>query len=112
MIIAVANQKGGCGKTTTAVNLAASFAALGRRTLLIDFDPQAHAGYSLGVRSEEAEASMYNVLTDRPDRKKFMESVIHPVSENLDLAPSHVLLSTIEQEFAEKEEAVVKLRST
>ncbi len=111
MIIAISNQKGGCGKTTTAVNLAASFAALGRRSLIIDLDPQAHAGYALGFRGEAQDASMYNVLTERTDRKKFLESVILPIDQNLDLAPSHVLLSTIEQEFADKEQAVGKLRN-
>ena len=69
MIIAVSNQKGGCGKTTTAVNLASSFATAGKRTLLVDLDPQAHASFAMGFRGEAPEFTIYNVLTDRPDRK-------------------------------------------
>ncbi len=109
-VIAVSNQKGGCGKTTTAINLAASLASLGKRTLLIDLDPQAHATFGLGVRGEKTALSIYNVLTGQPDRKKsFLENVILPVGERFDLVPSHILLSTIEQEFTNKEESVSKL---
>jgi chromosome partitioning protein len=109
-VIAVSNQKGGCGKTTTAINLAASFASFGKKTLLVDLDPQAHATYGLGIRDEKLEASMYNVLTDEPERRKeFIEDVVIPIDEGLDCAPSHILLSTIEQEFTSKEESVSKL---
>ena len=109
-ILCVSNQKGGCGKTTTAINLAASLAALGKRTLLIDLDPQAHATFGLGVRSDPADRSMYNVLTEQNEKKRrFLEDIILPVQEHLDLAPSHILLSTIEQEFTNKDESVSKL---
>lgn len=109
--IAISNQKGGCGKTTSAINLAASLAALGKRTLLIDLDPQAHATFGLGLRGEEgSKASMYNILTDRSEKKmNFLENVLVPVSEMFDLAPSHLLLSTIEQELSDKDESVSKL---
>ncbi len=109
-VIAVSNQKGGCGKTTTAVNLAASLASLGKKTLLIDLDPQAHATYGLGVRSDRSSGSMYNVLTETSEKKKkFIEDILVPVDECLDLAPSHILLSTIEQEFTNKDESVSRL---
>ncbi len=109
-VIAISNQKGGCGKTTTAINLAASLASLGKRTLLIDLDPQAHASYGLGVRCEKIDGSMYNVLTDQSEKKKkFIEDILIPIDEGLDLAPSHILLSTIEQEFTNKDESVSRL---
>ncbi len=110
MIIAVTNQKGGCAKTTTAINLAASLAAQGRRTLLIDLDPQTHASIGLGLKPDYLTASIYNVLSDRSDQKQFIENIIQPYSENFDVAPGHVLLSTIEQEFVEKDQAVGKLK--
>lgn len=109
-VLCVSNQKGGCGKTTTAINLAASLASLGKKSLVIDLDPQAHATFGLGVRQERGDASMYNVLTEQSDKKRrFLEDVILPIDERLDLAPSHILLSTIEQEFTNKDESVSKL---
>lgn len=109
-VIAVSNQKGGCGKTTTAINLAASFAHRGKRTLLVDLDPQSHATFGLGVRGDRGDLSVYNVLTEEPQRrKKFLEDILIPVREGLDLAPSHILLSTIEQEFTNKDESVSRL---
>ncbi len=109
-VIALSNQKGGCGKTTSAINIAASLASLGKKTLLIDLDPQAHATFGLGVRSEKLENSIYNVLTEQPDKmKNFIENILVPIDDYFDLAPSHILLSTIEQEFTNKDESVSKL---
>ncbi len=109
-IIAISNQKGGCGKTTTAINLAASLASLGKKTLLIDLDPQAHATFGVGLRGDRVTTSIYNVLTEQSEKKKnYLEDILVPLSENLDLAPSHILLSTIEQEFTNKDESVSRL---
>jgi chromosome partitioning protein len=96
-ILTIANQKGGVGKTTTAVNLAASLAASERRTLLIDVDPQGNAGSALGVRRDDSEKSIYEVLLDgiplaeavRKTELKFLDLVPasrHLVGAELELA--------------------------
>lgn len=96
-IISVTNQKGGCGKTTTAVNLSASLALNGRRVLLIDLDPQAHATLGLEIAND---VSIYNVLSKLTDKKVSLEDIIQNINQNFDLAPSNIILSTLEQELA------------
>jgi len=95
--IAIANQKGGCGKTTTAVNLAASLAINDRKVLLIDLDPQAHATLGLNIKNE---TSIYDVLSKLTTKKATLEEIIKNVNPNLDIAPSSIVLSTLEQELA------------
>lgn len=98
-IIAVANQKGGCGKTTTAINLSASLASRGKGILLIDCDPQSHATMGLGLDPEH-QASMYGVMTPRENERLELADIVVSIKENLDLAPSSITLSATEQEFA------------
>ncbi len=108
-VIAIANQKGGCGKTTTAVNLSACLAQLKKNVLLIDLDPQGHATVGVNVKHQELSKTMYNVLTSKAENKARLDEVIIPISDNLDLAPANIMLSAIEQELSGKPGREAKL---
>jgi len=94
--IAIINQKGGVGKTTTAVNLSAALAEAGNRVWLIDLDPQAHATLHLGFGMEDHYLSVYDVLTDDVS----LDEVRHEVQSNLWLTPSHIDLAAAEMELS------------
>lgn len=94
--IAIINQKGGVGKTTTAVNLSAALAEAGNRVWLIDLDPQSHASLHLGFLMEEGQPTMYDVLTDNIE----VDQVRHQVEENLWISPAHIDLAAAEMELA------------
>jgi chromosome partitioning protein len=98
-IIAVANQKGGCGKTTTAINLSSCLALRGQKVLLIDFDPQSHATMGLNIECDP-EKNIYHVITPAQTGAIGLREVIIPVKENLDIAPSDTRLCAVEQELA------------
>jgi chromosome partitioning protein len=92
--IAVVNQKGGVGKTTTTISLGASLAELGRRVLLVDFDPQGSLSIGLGVITDELESSIYNLLMDR--NASVDEVLLKTTVPGMDLIPSDIMLSGAE----------------
>jgi chromosome partitioning protein len=96
-LIALMNQKGGVGKTTTTVNLAAAFARAGRSTLVVDLDPQAHATLHLGVDPNALERSVYDVLIDE---QTDVASAIQQTRPNLALLPAETDLAAVEGELA------------
>ena len=99
-VIASANQKGGCGKTTTAINLSSSLSLKGQKVLLIDFDPQAHATMGLNIMPSDLEKSIYDVITPKENESLGLKDILVPIKDNFDLAPSSVIFSAVEQELS------------
>ena len=107
-IIAIANQKGGVGKTTTAVNLAACLAHLGQETLLIDMDPQGNASSGLGIDRKTLDKHIYHVLIDHA---KIDEAILPTESDWLDVVPSHIDLIGAELELVNLPERELRLKN-
>ncbi|HEY7117262.1 MAG TPA: AAA family ATPase [Tepidisphaeraceae bacterium] len=100
-IIAIINQKGGCGKTTTGINLAACLARLGQKTLLVDMDPQGHCGVGLAVPEDQIERTIYDCLIEPGDGKAArLSEIVWQIASDFDLAPSNIKLAAFEQIFA------------
>jgi len=99
--IAIVNQKGGCGKTTIAINLASALAEAQMRVLLVDMDPQSHCAVGLAVPEEQIEQSIYDVLISKSRNEPIrLTEILWQISDRLELAPASIDLSAFEQQMA------------
>jgi len=107
-ILAIVNQKGGVGKTTTTINLAAALAIRGQSILMIDLDPQGNASTGLGVSKNAPDQNLFDVFVDGVA----LQSVIQKTSVNgVDIAPSHMAMAGVEIEISDKPDRAVRLKN-
>jgi chromosome partitioning protein len=106
-VISIFNQKGGVGKTTSVVNLAAALGKLNKRILVVDIDPQGNATSGLGIDKKSLEKSIYNVMIENADIKNI---IYNTTAENVYIAPSNVELAGAEIELIEKEDRELVLK--
>ena len=107
-IIAVANQKGGVGKTTTAVNLTAALGARGYRTLLVDVDPQGNSTSGLGINKRSLACSTYELLVSTAGAEQALQ---HTPFQNVDVLPSNISLAGAEIELVELDNRAMRLKT-
>ena len=114
-VIAIVNQKGGCGKTTVSINLASALAELDQRTLLVDMDPQSHCAVGLAVPEEQVEQSIYDVLISKSRNEPIkLTEILWQIGDRLELAPASIDLAAFEQQMtgiAERESALKDILS-
>lgn len=97
-IIAFANQKGGVGKSTSAINIASALGLLGKRTLIVDLDPQGNTTSGVGINKKQIKTSSYDILISRSDTKS---AIVKTKFENLDILPSNITLAGAEFELVD-----------
>ena len=100
-VVTIINQKGGCGKTTVSINLASCLAELGKRTLLVDMDPQSHCAVGLAVPEDQIEQSIYDVLISASRNEPVnLSEILWEISERFELAPASIDLAAFEQQMS------------
>jgi chromosome partitioning protein len=109
-IISIANQKGGCGKTTTAINLSACLAYQQRKVLLIDMDPQGHSSMGLDVDTSGLEKTIFDVIDHHSHAKAALDDILLEISKNFHLAASNISLSLFEQHLSGIDGREVRLK--
>src|SRR5262245_9349646 len=107
-VLAIANQKGGVGKTTTAINLGTALAAIGEQVLIVDLDPQGNASTGLGIDRRNRRHSTYDVLTGEA---KLRDAILQTAVPRLSIAPSTLDLSGLELEIGQSKDRAFRLRS-